>query len=234
MTNRFERCDRPAANTCGWGMPAQCGTHGKPQIATARESAQRTYDRRRARSAAETLANIPPNRWDDTTRQMIATLATIAAPSRIDDALEAFDPDAHDGVGADEMIEIIGPLDVSCAGELAGICSGGPAHHPDCADANAIVVESTSNTLLGPEVEANARAIAAHLGRRWEDIDAPRRHRYMQAAAAGITAPVALTASVENPHDMPAPAGCAGPCGSADCDVTCAILHDNGDYRESV
>lgn len=57
----------------------------------ARESAQRTYDRRRARSAADTLATIPPNRWDDETRRIIATLATISSPSRIDDALEAFD-----------------------------------------------------------------------------------------------------------------------------------------------
>lgn len=54
-------------------------------------SAQRTYDRRRARAAAETLANIPPNRWDDGTRQIVATLATISAPSRIDDLLGELD-----------------------------------------------------------------------------------------------------------------------------------------------
>lgn len=59
----------------------------------ARENAQRTYDRRRARNAAEQLAVIPPNRWDDRTRQIIATLATISAPSRIDELLdEAFEP----------------------------------------------------------------------------------------------------------------------------------------------
>lgn len=58
-----------------------------------RESAQRTYDRRRARAAADTLAVIPPNRWDDHTRQVIATLATISSPSRIDDLLDAFDGD---------------------------------------------------------------------------------------------------------------------------------------------
>jgi hypothetical protein len=66
------------------------------------EGAQRTYDRRRARSAAETLATIPPNRWDDTTRRIICTLATIAAPSRIDDLLEAFD-----GEPADHLVEIV-------------------------------------------------------------------------------------------------------------------------------
>lgn len=72
----------------------------------ARESAQLTYDRRRARSAAETLATIPPNRWDDRTRQIVATLATISSPSRIDDLLEAFD-----GEPADTMISIDGPYD---------------------------------------------------------------------------------------------------------------------------
>ena len=70
-------------------------------LAGARESAQRTYDRRRARTAADTLATIPPNRWDDETRRIIATLATISSPSRIDDALEAFD-----GQPADNLIEI--------------------------------------------------------------------------------------------------------------------------------
>ena len=67
----------------------------------ARESAQRTYDRRRARTAADTLAQIPPNRWDDRTRQIVATLATISAPSRIDEALEAFD-----GEPAHHLVEL--------------------------------------------------------------------------------------------------------------------------------
>jgi hypothetical protein len=72
-------------------------------LTDARESAQRTYDRRRARSAADTLATIPPNRWDDHTRRVVATLATISAPSRIDDALEAFD-----GQPADNLIDVDG------------------------------------------------------------------------------------------------------------------------------
>lgn len=64
--------------------------------AAGRENAQRTYDRRRARSAADTLATIPPNRWDEHTRSVIATLATISAPSRIDELLAgtALDDDA--------------------------------------------------------------------------------------------------------------------------------------------
>jgi hypothetical protein len=63
----------------------------RPHLEQARENAQVTYDRRRARSAAETLAQIPPNRWDDKTRQIVGTLATISAPSRIDDLLATFD-----------------------------------------------------------------------------------------------------------------------------------------------
>lgn len=62
-----------------------------------RENAQRTYDRRRARSAADTLATIPPNRWDAHTRSVIATLATLSAPSAVDQLLAgtALDDDAE-------------------------------------------------------------------------------------------------------------------------------------------
>lgn len=85
----------------------------------ARESAQVTYDRRRARTAAATLATITPSRWDDETRRIVATLATISSPSRIDDLLEAFDGDA-----ADTMIAIVGPAenphDMPSPYELAG------------------------------------------------------------------------------------------------------------------
>lgn len=82
------------------------------QLSQARESAQQTYDRRRARTAADTLALIPPNRWDDTTRRIIATLATISAPSRIDDVLvEVFDPDAYDGAPAEHLVELTYPAD---------------------------------------------------------------------------------------------------------------------------
>ncbi len=82
---------------------------------TAQANAQRTYDRRRARSAAETLANIPPNRWDDHTRRVILTLATVAAPSRIDNALDdAF----NDGYAA---VCPCGP-DETCPACLASLC----------------------------------------------------------------------------------------------------------------
>lgn len=54
----------------------------------ARETTQHTYDRRRARAAADTLATISPARWDDETRSIIATLATMTAPSRITDLLD--------------------------------------------------------------------------------------------------------------------------------------------------
>ena len=50
-----------------------------------------TYARRRARRAADELAVIDPRLWDDETRRIVGTLATVSAPSRIDAALdEAF------------------------------------------------------------------------------------------------------------------------------------------------
>lgn len=81
-------------------------------LETARANAQRTYDRRRARNAAEQLAVIPPNRWDDRTRQIIATLATISAPSRIDDVLdEAFEPPIG---GAEHVHDMPSPYVALC------------------------------------------------------------------------------------------------------------------------
>lgn len=50
-----------------------------------------TYARRRARRAADELATIDVRLWDDTTRQIVATLATMTAPSRIDTVLEEVD-----------------------------------------------------------------------------------------------------------------------------------------------
>jgi hypothetical protein len=73
----------------------------------ARESAQHTYDRRRARKAADTLATILPSRWDDETRRIIGTLATISAPSRIDDLLvDAFEPP----IGGAEPVALCGSM----------------------------------------------------------------------------------------------------------------------------
>lgn len=46
-----------------------------------------TYARRRARKAADELAVIDPQLWDDATRRIVATLATISTPSPIDTAL---------------------------------------------------------------------------------------------------------------------------------------------------
>lgn len=88
----------------------------------ARENAQRTYDRRAARAAADKLATIPPNRWDPETKRIICTLATIAAPSRIDDALEAFD-----GAGAGELVEIETP---DAADRIARVQGAGVPFEP--------------------------------------------------------------------------------------------------------
>lgn len=63
-----------------------------PHLAEARAKAQQTYDRRRARDFAEALSTIPPARWDDATRAIIITLATLAVPSRIDDVLDELIP----------------------------------------------------------------------------------------------------------------------------------------------
>lgn len=49
--------------------------------------ASETFARRRARKCADELAIIDPTLWDDETRRIVTTLATLAAPSRIDDVL---------------------------------------------------------------------------------------------------------------------------------------------------
>lgn len=64
-----------------------------------------TYARRRARKAADELALIAPALWDDKTRQIVATLATMAAPSRIGDLL-----DEHLPVSDDELERIVAGL----------------------------------------------------------------------------------------------------------------------------
>lgn len=51
--------------------------------------ASETYARRRARRAADELAVIHPSLWDDETRRIVTTLATLTAPSRVDDVLAA-------------------------------------------------------------------------------------------------------------------------------------------------
>jgi hypothetical protein len=56
--------------------------------ADGRRKAGETYARRRARAAADELALIAPALWDPETRSIVMTLATLAAPSRIDDVLD--------------------------------------------------------------------------------------------------------------------------------------------------
>lgn len=92
----------------------------------ARENAQRTYDRRRARKAADTLATIPPNRWDNRTRQIIATLATVSAPSRIDNALTQ----AFDGPTWEDMPEGTTDIREAIAADIRRL----EAEHPVAAD----------------------------------------------------------------------------------------------------
>jgi hypothetical protein len=125
-------------------------------LTDARESAQRTYDRRRARSAADTLATIPPNRWDDHTRSVVLTLATIAAPSRIDDALEAFD-----GQPADHLIQFEEPHATCLRGHthgntsMAAACDTLPGAHVaatiNAYDRGRLHTDAQARTPLAPE-----------------------------------------------------------------------------------
>lgn len=68
--------------------------------------ASETYARRRARKAADELAVIDPSLWDDETRRIVLTLATVAAPSRIDDLLAGELP-----VTLDELDALVARLD---------------------------------------------------------------------------------------------------------------------------
>lgn len=139
---------------------------GRPD---ARAAAQDTYTRRRARAAAETLANIGPAGWDEATRRILLTLATIAMPSRIDRVLDdAFDP-------------LLVPLPVAMCGSMHG--------HDSLDEAKAC-------------------------------DDAPRAR-----PTIGPLAPKPCTLRGLEPRR------CAVPCGKTDCEVVCARMHDNGDYR---
>lgn len=153
-------------------------------LPAARESAQRTYDRRRARRAAGMLAEIPPNRWDDETKRIIATLATIAAPSRIDDLLEAFD-----GPPADHLIEITprlfdhdpppdGPDDpdirVAMAGELRRMGLMDPEPYDPAPSTSAVRLELTAEERASvvEAAERNAAAAARYPGITPSEVDA--------------------------------------------------------------
>lgn len=68
--------------------------------------ASETYARRRARKAADELAIIDPSLWDDETRRIVLTLATVAAPSRIDDVLAGELP-----ITLDELDRLVVRLD---------------------------------------------------------------------------------------------------------------------------
>ena len=127
----------------------------RPHLADARAASSATYDRRRARTAAETLAGITPARWDDATKRILLTLAAMLAPSAIDTVLEA--------------------------GALA----------------------------LNPiDVEAYERQALRLQECREED-------------------PLLIPPGEPRLFTRP----CTDPCGQSDCEVACAIMHDNGDYR---
>lgn len=198
----------------------------------ARESAQRTYDRRRARRAAGMLAEIPPNRWDDETRRIICTLATIAAPSRIDPLLEAFD-----GQPADHLVEL-GPLPSSMClrghahgnAELAAACDMLPGAHVaqtiNAYDSGTLHTDAPARPFpagwdrIPPEgTESLEEAMGAELERMGLHTDAPARHPLYPDA-------VGCPAHGPHPHERP---GLFPPMKCLDCPE---CVHDNGaDYH---
>ncbi len=70
--------------------------------------ASETFARRRARKAADELAVIDPSLWDDETRRIVLTLATLAPASRVDDVLAAELP-----ITLDELDRLVANLDAN-------------------------------------------------------------------------------------------------------------------------
>lgn len=70
--------------------------------------ASETYARRRARKAADELAVIDPRLWDDETRRIVLTLATLCAPSRVDEVLVE-----HMPITDDELEHVVAELGCS-------------------------------------------------------------------------------------------------------------------------
>jgi hypothetical protein len=69
--------------------------------------AAETFARQRARKCADELALIAPALWDEATRRIVLTLATLAAPSRVDDVLAQHMPLTWDDLpdGTDDIGE---------------------------------------------------------------------------------------------------------------------------------
>lgn len=86
-TTGHEKCECPVVDEHGYnvnpGRAPLVPVGHRAHLPVAREKAAQTYDRRRARKAADALATIDVALWDDATRKIIGTLATMCAPSRI-------------------------------------------------------------------------------------------------------------------------------------------------------
>jgi hypothetical protein len=87
----------------------------------ARETAQETYDRRRARAAADILATIPPARWDAMTRNVIALLAG-RRPIPVRPHVEQTGPHAVVDLSIEETIYEDAQGFTSCHSGVCGAC----------------------------------------------------------------------------------------------------------------
>jgi hypothetical protein len=220
--------------------------------AAGRENAQVTYDRRRARSCADTLATIPPNRWDSTTRSIIITLATMVMPSAIDPLLEAGALAIHVDIDAYER----GRLALAHQVELAQ-----PAWSPrwrDLPDGTEDIREAFAAELdrleLTPEEADDERERDEQAAA--DDATCRRQHNHGTAELAaacdaleGPFTPVAGTVPRPEPrpypdprprpdpdprprpepHPEPRPRGLVKVGHFGPCQPGC--VHDNGDYR---
>lgn len=82
-------CTCPVVDEHGQNVNPGRPMRERPHLRAARAIADEGNSRRRARKAADSLALIDPALWDDETKKIITTLATLAAPSRITSVLDA-------------------------------------------------------------------------------------------------------------------------------------------------
>lgn len=104
-------CDCPVVDEHGQNVnPGRTPLEGRAAgRAEGSRKASETYARRRARKAADELAVIDATLWDDETRRIVTTLATLCAASRVDDVL------ADEMPVTDEKLErIVARLGLGC------------------------------------------------------------------------------------------------------------------------
>jgi len=121
------------------------------QLAQARREAQDTYARRRARRAAETLATVDPELWDDHTRTLVRKMGAYH-PDRPDASWVDLALDAAFGPEGTEDIRVAMAADLRRQGlmaaetpeELDGVLAAGERYDraaiAEAADRNAVLM----------------------------------------------------------------------------------------------